>query len=441
MSLLKRLFWVYFLLLIFEGALRKWVLPQLSAPLLLVRDPVALAIIWEAYRTHKWPKRWSAITGILAAVLLGLCVVQMVAGDNPWFIALYGLRSYLLPLPVAFIMGENIDAEDLRKFGVCTLWLVMPLVALSAAQYYAGPASWLNAGAGKGAGQIGYSGGHVRASATFSFVTGPSNFMPLAAAFIFYGMVNSKFAKKWLLWGAAGAVILSVPIVGSRGMLVLLFEVLACVAVAAMFGISQLVGSMKVIGVLLVLFAIVSQLPVFSESMVTFEDRVSTAAESQGGSANEIDRRVGGPIIAAIESVASSAQWYGNGMGLGSNAASTLLTGTQQFLAGEGEMDRIIIEFGPPFGVAFILFRSLLALMIGAKAFSRVRDHQPLAWFLLPMVFNGLVWGIFEQPTSQGFMVVTLAFALAALNRPDIPAEPMQVLNPRLGQGHYGLRA
>jgi hypothetical protein len=111
MSLLKRLFWVYFLLLIFEGALRKWVLPQLSAPLLLVRDPVALAIIWEAYRTHKWPKRWSAITGILAAALLGLCLVQMIAGDNPWFIALYGLRSYLLPLPVAFIMGENMDAR------------------------------------------------------------------------------------------------------------------------------------------------------------------------------------------------------------------------------------------------------------------------------------------------------------------------------------------
>jgi hypothetical protein len=56
------------------------------------------------------------------------------------------------------------------------------------------------------------------------------------------------------------------------------------------------------------------------------------------------------------------------------------------------------------------------------------------------MVFNGLVWGIFEQPTSQGFMVVTLAFALAALNRPDIPAEPMLVLNPRLGRARYGLR-
>ena len=35
---LKRLIWVYFILLVFEGALRKWFLPGLSTPLLIVRD-------------------------------------------------------------------------------------------------------------------------------------------------------------------------------------------------------------------------------------------------------------------------------------------------------------------------------------------------------------------------------------------------------------------
>ena len=83
MPLLKKLFWLYFMLLFFEGALRKWVMPQLSAPLLLVRDPVALLIIWEAYRTHKWPRQWSAVCGILAAALIALCFIQMIAGDNP----------------------------------------------------------------------------------------------------------------------------------------------------------------------------------------------------------------------------------------------------------------------------------------------------------------------------------------------------------------------
>src|SRR3546814_1990531 len=44
-NLLKQGIWVYFILLIFEGALRKWVLPGLATPLLVVRDPVALLLL------------------------------------------------------------------------------------------------------------------------------------------------------------------------------------------------------------------------------------------------------------------------------------------------------------------------------------------------------------------------------------------------------------
>ena len=64
LPLLKKLFWLYFLLLVFEGALRKWILPHYSAPLLLIRDPVGFWIIWEAYRTRKWPQKWSALIGL-----------------------------------------------------------------------------------------------------------------------------------------------------------------------------------------------------------------------------------------------------------------------------------------------------------------------------------------------------------------------------------------
>ena len=35
---IKQMIWLYFFLLIFEGALRKWFLPFLATPLLVVRD-------------------------------------------------------------------------------------------------------------------------------------------------------------------------------------------------------------------------------------------------------------------------------------------------------------------------------------------------------------------------------------------------------------------
>ena len=69
MPLLKKLFWAYFLLLIFEGALRKWVMPGLSAPLLLIRDPLGLLILIEAFRTYKWPDKWSGVSGFLAVAV------------------------------------------------------------------------------------------------------------------------------------------------------------------------------------------------------------------------------------------------------------------------------------------------------------------------------------------------------------------------------------
>ena len=440
MPLLKKLIWLYFLLLIFEGALRKWMFTEYSGPLLLVRDPVALLIILEALRTRRWPREWTPVVGILSAAMLALCFVQLIAGQNPWFVAIYGLRSYLLPFPVAFIMGATLDEEDLRNFGNVTLWLLLPLTALEVAQYFAPPGSFLNAGAFEGTKQLDYAAGHVRASATFSYVTGPANFIPMAATFIFYGIANDRFASKGLLWAAAFALVFAVPVTGSRMVLLLLMALLACVATAAMFGVSQLAASLKVILALLVVAMAVSRLPVFSEATATFQQRLIEASGSEGGTQGTLESRLINPIAETIEAGLSPDRWYGSGMGIGSNVASKLLTGTQQFLAGEGEFSRVVTEFGGIFGLAFMLFRFLLATLIAAKALSRVRDHQTLAWFFVPLMVNGLVFDTLEVPTLQGFMVVSLAFSLAALNRTGVPDEASPVLNPALRRPGFNLR-
>lgn len=441
MPLLKKLFWTYFLLLIFEGALRKWIVPQLSGPLLIVRDPIGLLIIWEAYRTHKWPKEWSAVVGILTATVLALCLLQLVVSDTPWFIPLYGLRSYLLPFPVAFIMGTNLDAEDLRKFGNCILWLLLPLTALEIAQYLAPPGSFLNVGAYRGTEQLNYALGHVRASATFSYVVGPMSYVPLAAAFIFYGMANSTFAKKWLLSAAAGALVLSIPIIGSRTLVFLLASIIACLGLAAFFGVSQFVKSLQMIAALLVVSALVARLPVFSDATGTLVERFSQASTAEGSTENSILLRIVHPITGTIEESIGRSNWLGVGVGKGANAVSTLLTGTQVFTTGEDEFSRVINEFGAPAGLAFMLFRGLLAVMILSKALARVREHQPLPWLLVPLMFWTLVFGVLKQPTEQGFMVMSVAFSLAALRLAPTPIVSAQAVDQPWQQRKVGLRA
>ena len=447
MPLLKKLFWLYFLLLFFEGALRKWILPQFSAPLLIIRDPIALLIIWEAYRRHKWPKKWAGVIAVLIVMLIGLAIMQVIVVGTPWFIVVYGLRSYLLPFPVAFVMGESLDGEDLRKFAVCTLWLLLPLTLLEVVQYSQPSTSIWNTGASEGSVQLAYAAGHVRASATFSYVTGPIGYLPLAAAFIFFGLAKPGFVKRWLLWASSCALVLAVPITGSRTVVFELAAVTACVGIAAAFGVSQFVKSIQLILAMAFVALLVSQLPIFAESTQTLVDRFTEATAAEGGSTSQsFLLRLVDPTVAAVSEDVSAGDWLGQGMGYGAAAVAQLLTGQQFGLVGEEESERVLGEFGWPCGLAFLLFRLFLAAWIAAKAIANVRRHEPLAWLLIPLTFPSIFINVLEQPTEQGFTVIATAFSLAALRQGQVFRAVSAIRDPRqwrqigrapIGPGHH----
>src|SRR5579863_3940456 len=369
MPFLKKLFWAYFLLLIFEGALRKWIVPGLSAPLLLIRDPIGLLILFEAFRTYKWPTKWSGIAGFLAVAMLLLCAVQVILRSNPWAAALYGIRSYLLPFPVAFVMGENLTAEDLRKFGRWTLWILLPMTALEVAQYMSSPSSFLNKAAYEGGSQLYYVEAHARASGTFSFVAGPTNYVPLAAAFILYGLLNERLAKKWLLWAATGASILSIPMIGARTVVFELIGVVACMGIAALLGVSQLFRVFKIVGPIVAVFLLVSLLPIFSRATDSFKERFSEANQIEGGSARSaVTNRAFAPLEYQLETTNYTLNPVGIGMGRGAAAISKLMTGEVMFITGEGELGRVMTEFGPVPGITFMLFRLILAVYLFVRS-------------------------------------------------------------------------
>src|ERR1043166_7392770 len=66
---IRRLIWLYFWLLLVEGALRKWILPDLSNPLLVIRDPVVLVIYLLSFRARVFPKNPWVIVLIILALL------------------------------------------------------------------------------------------------------------------------------------------------------------------------------------------------------------------------------------------------------------------------------------------------------------------------------------------------------------------------------------
>jgi len=102
-KVLKNGIWLYFILLIFEGAFRKWILPQFSTPLLLVRDPLVLYLFLSAsYNRIIFFN--SYIFYAIVIVFIGF-IATMITGHGNFFVAIYGARIFLIHFPMIFLIG------------------------------------------------------------------------------------------------------------------------------------------------------------------------------------------------------------------------------------------------------------------------------------------------------------------------------------------------
>src|SRR4051812_41871424 len=110
---IKRAIWVYFFLLIFEGVFRKWLLPQFSDVLLIVRDPVVIVIYLLAIKARVFPRNnWMLSLGIIAFLssLVSAVVLEPYLPVQPIILVTgFGFRSNFLHLPLLFIMGRVLD--------------------------------------------------------------------------------------------------------------------------------------------------------------------------------------------------------------------------------------------------------------------------------------------------------------------------------------------
>ena len=180
---LRRMIWLYFFLLVFEGALRKWALPSLGAPLLVIRDPLVLLIYIQAVRCRRFPVNGPMLAFFLLVLgffLLALYQIIASVGGGP-MVAAYGLRTNFLHLPLIFVIPQVFSYMDVVKLGRWVLILSVPMTALMAWQFMSPPESWINAAtsaSGNGQ-QITAALGRIRPAGTFSFATGAAHFYVL----------------------------------------------------------------------------------------------------------------------------------------------------------------------------------------------------------------------------------------------------------------------
>jgi hypothetical protein len=425
----RRLIWLYFWLLIVEGALRKWILPGLSNPLLLVRDPVLIAIYLFAIPAKVFPRNgWTFALVVIGVLSVLTTFVQLWLYFPPKMIALvagYGFRSNYFHLPLIFVMAKVLRPEDVKRFGWWTLVVLVPMTILMVAQFQAAPDALVNRTAGGEGEMMMSSMGKVRTAATFSFVTGVVSYFALATGFLVWAVLRRTVYKHWLLAAAGTALVIGIVVSGSRSVVGACAVVIASLAIVLFLRRDSVNRFGQTLLIVVVLGFIVTRTPIFKEGFTVLSTRFTEVAEASEQSVmHGLVTRVLGDFVEGFYAF-TKAPFLGYGLGVGTNAGAKFITGRSGFLLTEGELSRIFFEIGPVLGVAYVGLRCALVVWIGVLCLRSVKQGNVLPLLLFSSSFLPMISGQFGQPTILGFSVFTTGLALAARNEEQFltPAE------------------
>ena len=416
----KRLIWLYFWLLLLEGALRKWILPGWSNPLLLIRDPVVILIYIFAVSAGVFPRN-SFINWIVGLGLVSFVVSELFGSGN-LLVTLFGLRTSFLHLPLIFLIPNVFSKQDLDKMAKWLLITSIPMCLLVLAQFRASPEAWINNGAGGGAGgqmEVGF--GKIRPPGTFSFTAGLVTYLSMVAAFAIHPQMQKGAANLKLGTGALAAVAVMVGVSGSRaalGSVTLLIVVVTviCLKKPAFFG-----RGMKMVVIGGAAYFVLSSWSEFQQGIEIHQSRI----EGGGGVKEGMVFRILGGFLEPFSAMLD-APFFGIGLGMGTNAASGFLYGKVVFNLGEGDWGRIVRESGPILGLAYIGFRISIVVHLAARAIDSLKRDHPLPLLLLASALPDVLIGQWGVPTLLGLAVFSAALCLASNN----VAVPLAVLDP-----------
>lgn len=411
--LLRRLIWLYIILWLIEGGLRRWFLPGLSTPLLLVRDPLALLIYGVAFANNLFPMNGFVIWGALLGALTFLNA--MLLGHGNLFVAVYGLRCDFLHVPLIFIMGRVLKPKDVLAAAKVAVWIAIPYTALLVAQFYQPQDAWVNRGVGGSLEGAGFDGAldRFRPPGTFSFTTGPAQLYPMITA-CWFALLLARKLPLWTMIASGGAILVTIPISISRTLFL-------SVVIVALAGIGAMVAggrfSIKMVAQFIaaaaILFVLSGQSDIFKDGMAAFNARWETATDDEGGFKVAIVDRVIDGLFGAFGNVHGA----GCGTGFSTIVGQQLATNHTGFGAAEAEWGRLLYDNGFVLGGMMILYRVCLAFAVVAAAWRAWRRRSAMSMIFAAACFLLLLNGQWGQTTSLGSAVIGGGLTLAAARK------------------------
>lgn len=378
---------VALVLVIFEGAIRKWLLPGAQDLIYFAKDVVLLGVylgyLREAPRLrHRVPSL--PLLYPLFGVTAGFGLLQVFNPNLPsLLVGVLGFKAYFFYIPLLLVLPATFssDAEAfrfLRRYALLTI----PVGLLAVAQFFSPQESALNsyaraAAEGPYATTFGAS-SHVRVTATFPYITGYSSYLLSTAVLL----VTLLSAQRWELWRnrliylGLGMTFLGMLMTGSRGPLVVfaaIFPLYWWLMVVRERQKAALLG--RTLGAILIVGAFLSF--VGRDALSAFQGRAA-------GSGEDLIGRMMSPMIAPVK-ILPHVGLLGYGIGSAHQTAAALVPHMPPFswlrgLIIEAESGRVMVELGPiGFFLVYLLRIALAGLALREALTLQTRFHRSLA--------------------------------------------------------------
>jgi len=412
---LARYFFATFWLIIFTGALRKWVAPSFKV-LYLAQD----VPIFGAYLYALWAgliQRSLLFMGFLflSCILLMQGFLQILLQQVTPFIALVGFHHYLFYLPMMFVFPICLTYKYRREFIRWNLLLSLPMCGLAIGQSMFPAAAFINQTSEGDA--FGVSGSDaVRVSGTFNFTVFYGLWVALPVALCVGEWLLPKekrvFKNTFLLLGITFAANLCHLISGSRLAIFLSFAAVVGGAVAAF-----VMGSTRTIATFLALVLLLPAVVGITAVIAPHEYEIITLRLTGEGYREEASHRTSEIAIGFLTEPPLTL--VGAGIGMGIDAAHIGSVGGYQVTYSFSEYDTIrdVYELGTLVGLFYVFTRIFFALGMVGLAFLIVRSGGPP--HVLPIAFYCFMQCYLGDLTRFGTMtcsqiMLSYAFVLGA---------------------------
>jgi hypothetical protein len=418
-----------YLLVIFEGSLRKYVAPQFGQYIFFIRDPFVVFAFAVASAHGLWPRNHALLNvawamGALGVLLFAAQCAIFGLDTTRLILGIYGWRAYFLYVPLAFLIGANFDAEDLRRIAKLTLFLSVPVAVLIFFQFFSPPDAAINVGVAEDRDlqfqSVGVTAERIRTTGPFTSNQGQAQFTTLAFVFVLAAALAARRTVGTpLLLAATGATLTCAALSNSRGTmlslgLVGLFGVgLALGGRGAALKTKALLIPAGLLGLGFVLFPIV-----FPEGYESFMFRWDSAATVESGLPGGIlGRAILGLLI--FTNILDVVPMLGYGLGYGGNASNILgaeVDGVKPSMLAEADFSRHIVDLGPLFGIGYIAFRLVLLVWLTRQVVVATRSRvDPMPMLLFAYVGNQILSGqITGHGSINGFAWIATGLCIAA---------------------------